>query len=221
MQLTKYLSNSGLATRREASQLIKDGKISVNDVVCLEPFYVVLDTDIVTHKGKTVTLKTEYVYFLVNKPKDVATNPPEGKVNIGTLVSKKTSLAVTTTDDMTIDDLGLAILTNDKTLIDRLSANRKVKYTYQVFLEKPWSDKTKLKTKENWVIIEVGIIPDHFVQIETTLTLAELKDLLTTAKVTFNKIDRLAFGSITKKDLPRGWNRPLTEKEIIFLKHFS
>ncbi len=73
MQLTKYIAASGIATRREASQLIKDGKISVNEVICKEPFYVVAATDVVTYKGKVVHLIAEHVYFLVNKPKGTST----------------------------------------------------------------------------------------------------------------------------------------------------
>jgi 23S rRNA pseudouridine2605 synthase len=220
MQLTKYISTSGLATRREASQLIKDGKVSINGSVMNEPFYLVKEDDVVSYKGKEIHRKEEFVYFLVNKPKDVSTKTDDG-IHISTLVSKKTTHLASSTEPLDSNDLGLAILTNDQSFIDRLLANHKVKYTYQVFLEKPWVESQKIKNKSDLVVINSGVVPENFVDIETTLSYAELKEALKSSDLAFTKIDRLTFGGLTKKDLPRGWNRPLTEKEIIFLKHFS
>ncbi len=122
---------------------------------------------------------------------------------------------------MDTDDLGLVVLTNDQELIDRVVANKKVRSIYQIFLEQAWKDKTALKTKEFYAQLDRTEFPEFTVKIETTLSLTELKSCLTAAKIGFKKIDRLVFGGLTKKDLPRGWNRPLTEKEVIFLKHFS
>ena len=38
---------------------------------------------------------------------------------------------------------------------------------------------------------------------------------------TVEKLDRVYYGGLTKKDLPRGWFRPLKAKEIVMLKHFG
>jgi 23S rRNA pseudouridine2605 synthase len=221
MQLTKYIAASGIATRREASQLIKDGKVSVNSSICKEPFYEVAPTDVIVYKGKEVHQIAEYVYFLVNKPKGTSTTLEDGMIHISTLVSKKTSHAVNPIDHLDNNDLGLVVLTNDHELIERVRANKKVRSTYHLFLDNPWTEKTSLNTKEYYVPLEKTEFPECTIKIETTLSIPELKKCLLNSKIGFTKVDRLVYGGLTKKDLPRGWNRPLTEKEIIFLKHFS
>ena len=72
IRLNKYISNSGVCSRREADVLISDGKIMINNVVITALGTIVKSDDIVSYNGKV--LKAEkHKYILINKPKNCIT----------------------------------------------------------------------------------------------------------------------------------------------------
>src|SRR5690349_10289003 len=68
IRLNKYISNSGVCSRREADTLIADGKVTVNGKVITEMGYQVDRRDDVTVAGKKIKPKN-HIYILLNKPK--------------------------------------------------------------------------------------------------------------------------------------------------------
>ena len=69
IRLNKFLSNAGVASRREADVLIGSGVVSVNDVIVLEMGYKIKPGDVVKYDGQTINAEPKR-YVLLNKPKD-------------------------------------------------------------------------------------------------------------------------------------------------------
>ena len=73
MRLNKYISQTGIASRRKADELIAAGKVSVNGVVVYEPFYDIEKEEKVIVEGKEVKAAKKKIYFILNKPKGYIT----------------------------------------------------------------------------------------------------------------------------------------------------
>lgn len=68
-RLSKYLSNSGIASRRKCDDIIKSGRVKVNDITVLEPFYRVLpNKDNVTVDNRTLNTNNNPLYIALYKP---------------------------------------------------------------------------------------------------------------------------------------------------------
>jgi 23S rRNA pseudouridine2605 synthase len=79
MPLNKYIAHSGICSRRDAVDIIKSGKVKVNNAVVSEPGYKISPTDIVSVGGKKITPAKNLVYILINKPKDYITTTEDEK----------------------------------------------------------------------------------------------------------------------------------------------
>jgi 23S rRNA pseudouridine2605 synthase len=234
MPLNKFVSRAGICSRREAAELIKKGEVKVNGNVLTEPGYKVQETDKVEYNGTVLNELEPPVYFLLNKAKDfiTTTDDPEGRKTVMDLFTdiKERIFPVGRLDRNTT---GLLLLTNDGQLAQKLShpkfQNKKI---YQVKLDK-------------------DLDPDHYNEIMNGLELEDGKALVDSLAYTDPKnrnevgieihigknrivrrifeslgyevknLDRVTYAGLTKKNLPRGKWRPLTSKEIIFLKHFK
>ena len=86
MPLNKYIAHSGVCSRRDAVDLIKGGKVKVNGELILEPGHKVAVSDDVKVGGKRLNPVKDFVYILLNKPKDYITtteDPQERKNSFG------------------------------------------------------------------------------------------------------------------------------------------
>jgi 23S rRNA pseudouridine2605 synthase len=92
MPLNKFIAHSGVCGRREAAELVKTGKVSVNGDKIFEPGYKVSGKDKIIVKGKEVFLQKNSVYILMNKPKDFITtaSDPQGRKTVMDIVKSAT-----------------------------------------------------------------------------------------------------------------------------------
>lgn len=217
MQLSKFLATCKLGTRREVSAIIKAGKVYINGVVEKQPFITVKAKDVVTYGGKTISLPITYVYFCVNKPKDLTTIEIKDKRSVVSMVSAKTQAKVSSIDAMGELDLGLGILTDDVDLLAKLKDKPLLSHYKVSFNNIPDKDALADKDQIKFLGIDSEITIANF---SSRLDPKSFRERFSEWKDNVLSIDRVQIGSITKKDLPRGWNRPLTEKEVIFIKHF-
>jgi 23S rRNA pseudouridine2605 synthase len=68
-RLSKYLSNSGFASRRKCDDIIKSGRVKVNDITVLEPFYRILpNKDNITVDNHTLNTNNNPLYIALYKP---------------------------------------------------------------------------------------------------------------------------------------------------------
>lgn len=235
MRLNKYVAKAGVCSRREAAELIKKGNVSVNGVVHKEPGYLTKPEDVITFKGKEIKPSRKLVYILLNKPKNMLTSMKDerGRPTIADAVNALTQERVFPVDKLDRNTTGLLLLTNDGELTEKLAAPKnKVKKVYQLTLDKNVTDghihKISRGIELDGQVAKMDLV-SHILNKPLREVIVEISSIKTTQvqpifellgyKV--EKIDRVRYAGLTKKNLGRGRARMLTPKEVIFLKHFS
>ena len=235
MPLNKYIAHCGVCARRDAAALVKEGVITVNGAVITEPGYKVAESDIITVKGKRVTITKNLVYILLNKPKDyiTTTEDPQERKTVMELIKTATTERVYPIGRLDRNTSGVLLFTNDGELAQTLShPKNQVKKIYEVKLDKPL-------TKNDFDTIREGItLEDGFVAPDA-LGYADPKDktvigieihsgrnrivrrIFEHLKYDVRGLDRVMYAGLTKKNVIRGKWRLLVEKEVRLLKHFN
>ena len=232
MRLNKYISNSGICSRRDADIYIQSGNVKVNGIPVTEMGYLVKITDVVNFDGTTLTPEKKE-YILLNKPKNFTTALDEGQENrnVLELVKGSTTSKIGAVGRMDKNTTGLLLFTNDTDMIRKFTLpSQKSSKIYQVSLDK------NLKFEDLEKIQKGLVLEGHRVFVEEISYIdkepkSEIGIKLRSSNVkvvraifeNFDydvlKIDRVAFAGLTKKNLPRGEWRHLTEQEIINLKN--
>lgn len=231
IRLNKFMSNAGICSRREADVLIQTGVVSVNGKVVTELGYKIQATDIIQYDGETVSVNSKR-YVLLNKPKGYITaiDDPRGRKTVMTLVSKACKEQIFPMGKMDRDTTGLLLFTNDGDIAKKLMHPRyQAAKLYHVELNKPVSkeDLEKLlkgldledgKTKaEKAVYVEGGTSKEVGIEIRSGKQQI-VRRLFEALGLQITKLDRVQYAGLTKKDLPRGYYRHLTDQEVSFLK---
>lgn len=228
VRLNKFLSNAGVCTRKEADIYIQSGVVHVNDTPVTELGYKVKLTDKVTFDGRVIT-PGERIYLLLNKPKNFSTSSKILEKNAAYLLKNATSSPITSIGKMDHDTTGLIVYSNDQVLIEKLSRPKQTSpKIYQVTL-------TKNFKKADLEAISKGVkFDEHFLRVDEISFIEgassnEVGIKLSTANVSVvrsifekfgykvEKVDRVSFAGLTKKNLARGQWRNLTKQEIINL----
>jgi 23S rRNA pseudouridine2605 synthase len=235
LRLNKFVSQSGLCSRRKAAELIKEGGIKVNGVEELNPAYEVQENDIITHKGKELKKELKLLYVLMNKPKNVITtvDDEKGRKTVMDLIANRYEERLYPVGRLDRMTTGLLLLTNDGDLAKKLShPSHLIKKVYQVELDKNISQKDIAKIREG-LKLEDGIAEvdgiDYIdggkkneVGIEIHIGKNRIvRRIFEALGYEVVKLDRTYYAGLTKKDLPRGFTRELSDREIIMLKHFT
>ncbi len=235
MRLNKYLAHSGICSRRKAAELVKDGLVFYNGKVERNPAILVSRTDKVKYKGKIIKPNRSYIYLLLNKPKNTITtmSDEKGRKTVWDIVESKVQDRIYPVGRLDRNTTGLLLLTNDGNLTKRLSHPRyKVKKIYHASLDKKLSG-TDLKAIEKGLTLEDGVaVVDSIeyvkgaqkTEIGITIHMGKnriVRRIFESLGYEVVKLDRVYYGGLTKKDLPRGWSRFLSKQEVIMLKHFS
>ena len=228
--MNKYLSNAGICSRREADVLIQTGVVTVNDVIVLEMGYKVMPGDKVRYDGETINAEKKR-YVLLNKPKDFITtmDDPWGRKTVMSLVSKACRERVYPVGRLDRETTGLLLFTNDGDMAKKLTHPRhKSSKIYHVELNKPvkLEDLTKLTTGIDLEDGKTAFDKAEYVKESSREIGVELhsgknrivRRMFESMGYEVVKLDRVQFAGLTKKDLPRGHYRHLTEKELAFLK---
>jgi 23S rRNA pseudouridine2605 synthase len=232
IRLNKYLSNAGVCSRREADVLIQTGVVSINGVVVTELGYKVRKGDVVQYDGETINAETKR-YVLLNKPKDFITtmDDPWGRKTVMGLVYKACKERIYPVGRLDRDTTGLLLFTNDGDLAKKLTHPRyEAKKIYHVECNRPVTTE-HLEELMSGVELDDGIIKcdkaeyvkDSHSSREVGVEIHSGKNRVVRRmfeKLGYEvvKLDRVQFAGLTKKDLPRGFYRHLTEKEVAFLK---
>ena len=231
IRLNRFIANCGVCARREADNLIEAGEISVNGKVTTDFSYRVQTSDSVKYGGKTLK-REKYVYILLNKPKDflTTTDDPEGRKSVMDLVKNATNARLYPVGRLDRNTTGLLLLTNDGDLTEKLMhPSHKAKKIYQVDLDRPFSSDDLMKVR-NGVVLEDGpmkaddvdiVSPDRkCVGIEIHSGRNRIvRRIFEHLEYKIEKLDRVMYAGLTKKDLPRGTWRFLTEMEVTNLKY--
>jgi 23S rRNA pseudouridine2605 synthase len=233
IRLNKYLSNAGIASRREADTLIQSGVVKVNGVVVDQLGYKIHEGDKVTY-GDAPVKGERKVYLLLNKPKDYITtvDDPQERKTVMELVNKACKERIYPVGRLDRNTTGLLLFTNDGELTTKLTHPKfGVKKVYHVSLNKG------LKPEDFRAISEGIELEDGLVKADDVAFVGEgkkeigieihsgrnriVRRIFEHLGYDVLKLDRVVFAGLTKKDLPRGKHRFLTGKEISFLQMIS
>jgi 23S rRNA pseudouridine2605 synthase len=231
VRLNKYIAASGICSRREADDLIAAGLVSVNGTVITQMGTKVSDSDDVRYNGERLRNERK-VYLLLNKPKDyvTTTDDPKERKTVMLLVAQACSERIYPVGRLDRHTTGVLLFTNDGEMAKKLThPSHNKKKIYHVFLNKGFSAGDMKKLAEGLELDDGFIQPDaisyassenkrevgleiHSGQNRIVRRMFEHLDY----KVV--KLDRVYYAGLTKKDLPRGKWRFLTEKEVNRLK---
>ncbi|MEN2414192.1 pseudouridine synthase [Flavobacterium mesophilum] len=232
IRLNKYISNSGVCSRRDADIYIQSGNVKVNGVPVTEMGYLVKINDVVNFDGVVLTPEKKE-YILLNKPKNFTTALDEGQEyrNVLELVRGSTNAKIAPVGRMDKNTTGLLLFTNDTDMIRKFSLpNQKSSKIYQVSLDK------NLKFEDLEKISKGLVLEGHRVSVEEisyiekeaksevglklrTSNVKVVRSIFESFDYNVLRIDRVSFAGLTKKNLPRGNWRFLTDQEIINLKN--
>jgi 23S rRNA pseudouridine2605 synthase len=226
VRLNRYISNSGICSRREADQLIADGKITVNKIVVTEMGFRVSPKDVVRYEGNVLTSE-KLQYVLLNKPKGFITTMKDDRdrKTVMSLVEKACDERIYPVGRLDRQTTGLLLFTNDGDLAKKLThPSHNMKKIYQVELDKGI-------TQEHFDAIVEGIeledgpikVDDLAVLTPDNLTLGIelhsgknriIRRIFEHFGYSVEKLDRVMLGNLTKKNLGRGEWRHLTPREV-------
>jgi len=230
IRLNKYVANSGMCSRREADENIAIGLVSVNGKVITEMGYKVKRTDDVRFDGQRITPEAK-VYVLLNKPKGFATTTAEGKGRtVMDLVANATNANIKPIGRLGRNSLGLLLFTNDDIVVQKFTNSKNgVARLFQVELDKNLKFEDLKKIQEGFkvegkliAVEEISYIQNESknqvgIKIKNTGNTI-LRTIFENLNYDIVKIDCVAIGHLTKKDIPRGHWKHLTEQEINTLK---
>jgi len=231
IRLNKYIANSGACSRRDADIYIGAGNVTVNGKTITEMGYRVKLTDEVKFDGhKVIPEKPEYI--LLNKPRGFYTTGSTERTSktVMDLIANATKSKVSPVGKLDRQASGLLLFTNDGALEKQLGKPKNgIRQIYHLELTKPLAYEDFKKIGEG-VLLEDGKVniqdisyldnrPKNEIGLETnSVKLHVVQRLFKRMGYEIEKLDRVVYGGLTKKDLPRGNWRPLTRQEIINIK---
>jgi len=232
IRLNKYIADAGICSRREADVLIESGVVKVNGVTVTQLGTKVSQTDKVMFGGETLS-REKLRYVLLNKPKGFITtsDDPMDRKTVMSLVENACEERIYPVGRLDRNTIGLLLFTNDGDMAKKLTHPKYgIKKVYHVFLDKPLSKTDMIQIIEG-VELEDGLAkPDKISYVTDENDKKQVGIELHSGKnrivrrifehlgYEVVKLDRVSFAGLTKKDLPRGKWRLLTEKEIGMLK---
>ena len=227
IRLNKYIANSGVCSRREADTYIEHGSVEVNGNLVTEMGYKVQPDDLVRFDGTSITPEQKK-YILLNKPKNYITTMDDdrGRKTVMDLVSNASKERIYPVGRLDRNTTGLLLFTNDGELAKKLThPKHDVRKLYHASLDK----KLELKDLEKLrgeVIIEgkkvfidaVSYVegqPKSEVGIEIHSGRNRIvRKIFEYLGYKVSKLDRVIFAELTKRNLPRGRWRELTNQEL-------
>ncbi|MCF8224393.1 MAG: rRNA pseudouridine synthase [Bacteroidales bacterium] len=231
MRLNKYIAHSGICSRREADKFIEAGLVSVNGKIVTELGSKVNPGDDIRYNGERLGSERK-VYLLLNKPKNYITTveDPHAKKTVMDLVGKACKERIYPVGRLDRNTTGVLLFTNDGELTRRLthpSFNKKK--IYHVFLNKNLLHNDLVKIREGLTLddgpIKVDAIAyankDNKKEIGIEIHSGRnriVRRIFEKIGYEVTKLDRVYFAGLTKKNLPRGRYRFLTDREIKILK---
>jgi 23S rRNA pseudouridine2605 synthase len=234
IRLNKFLSNAGICSRREADGLIAMGLVQVNGKVVTQMGLRVQRGDQVRYDDQKVN-NSPPVYLLMNKPKGFVATTQGGQIkkSVQELIRSTHSEKVPPVGDMGRTVTGLLLMTNDEKLRQKL-ADPKSRFPtlYQVILDqnvqaadlealtKGIRIRDKVYKVKSAAYIQGATKKEIGIE-ASNLSPGLLKKILEKRSLKAMSMDRVLLAGLTKKDLPRGRWRVLTDKEIQFLNMIS
>ena len=234
VRLNKYIADAGICSRRNADMYISSGNVTVNGEVMTTLGYRVKPTDEVRFDGKLLSSEKKE-YILLNKPKGfiTTTNDEKGLKTVMDLVANATNARILPVGRLDRATTGLLLLTNDGELTKKLThPTHGVRKIYHVILDRKLDYKDFMKVQDG-LELEDGLIEVDEISYVNDKPKNEIGIKIHSGRnrivrrifehlgYQVEKLDRVVFAGLTKKDLPRGHWRRLTQQEVINLRNMK
>ena len=231
IRLNKFMANSGICSRREADEFIQQGLVKVNGEVVTELGTKISHTDTVEYDEKIVALESK-CYILLNKPKDCVTtsDDPNGRTTVLDLVKGACNERIYPVGRLDRNTTGVLLLTNDGDLASKLTHPKYVKKKiYHVWTDKDITEEDMQRISDG-IELEDGPIHADAISYATETDRNQagieihsgrnriVRRIFESLGYHVTKLDRVYFAGLTKKNLPRGRWRYLTQEEVNYLK---
>jgi 23S rRNA pseudouridine2605 synthase len=228
-RIQKFLSAAGAASRREAEQMILDGRVQVNGKLVVDlPFFVDEEVDQVRVDGRAIRRRRRTVHFLLNKPRGVVCtqSDPQGRPRAVDLVGPLAG-RLHTVGRLDVESTGIILLTNDGALTQYLTHPRYgVTKTYVAEIDSRLTNEELRRLREggyqdgrrtSGAAVKVLKSGPAWSVIEVTLTEGpnrEVRRVLAKLGHKVKKLKRIAIGPITDRGVKIGNFRALSSQEV-------
>ena len=232
MRLNKFIANSNICSRREADEFIQAGVVSVNGQVITElGTKIVPATDKVHFHDQLVSMEKK-IYILMNKPKNIITtlDDPKERRTVLDLIKNACSERVYPVGRLDRNTTGVLLITNDGDLTSKLIHPKyEKKKIYHVRLDREFESQD-MEAMRRGIVLEDGDIKADDISYVKEDNKKEVGIEIHSGKNRIVRrmfehlgykivaLDRVYFAGLTKKNLPRGKWRYLSESEVNFLK---
>lgn len=230
-RLNKFMANAGICSRREADEFIQQGLVKVNGKVVTELGTKITHSDTVEYDDKVVALENK-CYILLNKPKDCVTtsDDPNGRLTVLDLVKGACDERIYPVGRLDRNTTGVLLLTNDGDLASKLTHPKYVKKKiYHVWCDHDITE-ADMQQIADGVELEDGMIHADAISYANEKDRNQagieihsgqnriVRRIFEKLGYHVTKLDRVYFAGLTKKNLPRGRWRYLTQEEVNKLK---
>lgn len=231
IRLNKYLANAGICSRREADDFIQAGVITVNGQVVCELGAKVLPTDQVKFHEQPVR-REKKVYILLNKPKNTVTttDDPQERHTVIDIVKNACAERIYPVGRLDRNTTGVLLLTNDGDLAAKLTHPKfGKKKIYAATLDKELTEEAFNEIMSGITLDDELIAPDALafpqeddrkhvgIQIHSGQNRV-VRRIFEKVGYKVQQLDRVSFAGLTKKNVPRGKYRFLTQDEVNMLQ---
>jgi 23S rRNA pseudouridine2605 synthase len=232
IRLNKYIANSGICSRREADELIQAGVVKVNGEVVTTLGTKVMPGDKVQYGDETISNEKKR-YLLLNKQKGyvTTTKDPHAKNTVMELIEGACKERIYPVGRLDRNTTGLLLFTNDGDLAKKLMhPSSRVKKMYHVVVDQPVSKTDMLKIAGGISLDDEKILIDGIAYVEDAKDRREVglelhsgqnrvvRRIFESLGYKVSRLDRVMYANLTKKGIPRGKWRFLSEQEVIRLK---
>jgi len=229
-RLQKILARAGIASRRAAEELIRQGKVSVDGQVVTE-----LGTradpacQTICCEGKPLSLADEKIYILLKKPVGYVTTvrDPQGRPVVTALVKHLTTLRVFPVGRLDLDTEGALLLTNDGELAQRIQhPSFEVRKSYEAVVAGPLSRETirqleqgiELEGRRTWPA-RIRALARGKKESRLEITIHEgrkrqVRKMFAVVGHPVLRLKRIAYGGLVLGALPTGQARILDPREL-------
>lgn len=238
MRINKFIAACGIASRRKAEELIKEGKISLNGEVVNElSINIDPEKDKVFYNGEEIRLENEEkVYFLLNKPEGYISSAKDQFDRKSVVDLIKTDKRIYPVGRLDYETSGLLILTNDGDLTYKLThPKHEVEKTY-IASVRGIPDELDLESFRNGLEIDdyvsakakIGIVKKDKVKNYSVCKISiheghnrQVRKMLEKIGHPAMNLKRISMGNIKLNDLKSGEYRPLSRAEVEYLKNIK
>jgi pseudouridine synthase len=234
IRINRYLSMCGVASRRKADQMLLDGKVEINHKI-VRDLGTKIDPrrDKVYINGKQIVQVHDYVYLVMNKPKDAITTLSDERSRTTVMDLLHSKHRVYPVGRLDRNTTGVLLFTNDGEFANRLMHPKfEVPKSYLVTCETSVSPRHVEQLRKGMRLedgatgpAEVYVIPGGKGK-EIGIIIHEgrnrqVRRMFEKLGYEVKRLDRVAYGPVTKEGLERGATRSLTRQEVRKLKELA